>query len=445
MIDGILYHVGMDKSLQRVLPKQDRYNIFKEVHQGKFAGHLRDAKIHGQLSKTYWWPHMRKDITSWCRACEICTSRHVGKPIKPFLTPIPVGGPFDQVGMDIIKFPKSNRGKIYAVVFIDYLTKWPKVFATSDQTSLTVAELLVEHVIPRHGVPSELLSDRGTAFLSQLMLDVYKLMGITKTNTTAYHPQTDGSVERFHRTLTDMLAKNVDESGKDWDKFLPYVLFANRSSLQKSTGESPFHLLYGRDPWLPTDEILDNPEDRRLIDARDYKEEMSHRFAVAWRLARAQVEKAQQCQKFYHDKLAKQPDIKVGDRVFVYHPAEKRGKAYKFSRPFVGPYCVLTLYPNGAEVKLVAKPVSKSIHVALNRVRLCPNEILDQSVTQGNTHQCLDEESAGYTTVVNQLTSIVMTDHQDASSTVTTGPTPTDTVTTSAPWPGRLRSRKKAN
>ena len=228
---------------------------------------------------------MRKDITSWCRAYEMYASRHVGKPIKPFLTPIPVGGPFDRVGVDIIKFPKSNQGKNYAVVFIDYLTKWPRVFATSDQTSLTVAELLVEHVIPRHGVPSELLSDRGTAFLSQLMLDVYKLMGVNKMNTTAYHPQTDGLVERFHCTLTDMLAKNADKSGKDWDRFLPYVLFAYRSSLQKSTGESPFHLSYGRDPCLPTDELLDNPEDRRLIDARDYKEEMSHRFAVAWELA----------------------------------------------------------------------------------------------------------------------------------------------------------------
>ena len=231
-----------------------------------------------------------------------------------------------------------------------------------------------------------------------------------------------------------MLAKNVDKSGKDWDRFLPYVC----SSLQKSTGENPFHLLYGRDPRLPTDELLDNSEDRRLIDARDYKEEMSHRFAVAWELARTQVKKAQERQKFYHDKLAKQPD-----RVFVYHPAVKRGKAYKFSRSFVGPYRVLTLYRNGAEVKLVAKPTTQSIRVALNRVRLCPNEILDQTVAQG-THQCIDEELAEDATIVNQLPNIVMTDHCDSSSTVTTNPNPTDPVTTSAAWSGRLRSSKKA-
>ena len=79
----------------------------------------------------------------------------MGKPIKPYLTPIPVTGPFDRVGVDVIKFPCSSQGKRYAVVFIDYLTKWPEVFATSDQTSVTIAQLLVEHVISRHGVPSD--------------------------------------------------------------------------------------------------------------------------------------------------------------------------------------------------------------------------------------------------------------------------------------------------
>ena len=70
-------------------------------------------------------------------------------------------------------------------------------------------------MISRHGVPSELLSDRGTVFLSKLMLDVYKIMGIQKTNTTAYHPQTDGLVERFHCTLTNMLPKTIAQGGKN--------------------------------------------------------------------------------------------------------------------------------------------------------------------------------------------------------------------------------------
>ena len=92
-------------------------------------------------------------------------------------------------------------------MFIDYLTKWPEVFATADQSAPTIAKLLVEKVISRHSVPKELLSDRGVSFLSKLIAEICKVMGIKKVNTTAYHPQSDGLVERFNQTLLDMLSK----------------------------------------------------------------------------------------------------------------------------------------------------------------------------------------------------------------------------------------------
>ena len=440
VMEDVLYHLSADKSLQIVLPKEERMAVFKEVHQGRFSGHLRDAKIHSQLSKAYWWPNMRQDIIKWCRACEVCASRQVGKPIKPYLTPIPVGGAFDRIGVDIIKFLRSRTGMTYAVVFVDYLTKWPEVFATADQTSPTIARLLVEEVIPRHGVPSELLSDRGTSFLSKLMEDVYKLMGISKTSTTAYHPQTDGLVERFHRTLTDMLAKSVEKNGKDWDKHLPYVLFAYRSGLQQSTGESPFYLLYGRDPRLPTDEVLNVPVDRRNIDLRDYKEEMTHRFSTAWQLAQAEISKAQGRQKKFHDKGAKQPILQVGDRVFVYNPAKKQGKAYKLARPFMGPYRILKLYDNGADLRLIAKPAAASIRVSFNRIRMCPKEMADSPVAMEPNLVPTDDSD----TVVSVDTS--STDEGDRQPSHS-GTSPESVQSTGGmemgkvqgPWTGRLR------
>ena len=109
-------------------------------------------------------------------------------------------------------------------MFCDYLTKWPEVFPTKDQTALTVAQLLVREVIPRHGIPRQLLSDRGSVFLSKLMMEIYKLLGVKKVNTTAYHPQCDGLVERFNRSLIDMLSKTVQTHGQDWDEKLPFIL-----------------------------------------------------------------------------------------------------------------------------------------------------------------------------------------------------------------------------
>ncbi len=214
LVDGVLYRVEADKTLRIIPPSSDRKRIFGNAHSGAFGGHLREVKIHGQLAKHYWWPRTRADIGRWCRACLTCASRHVGQAIKPPLTPIPVAGAFDRVGVDVIKFPMSYHGNQYGVVFVDYLMKWPEVFATSNQSSLTISRLLVEEVISRHGVPAELLSDRGKAFPSKLMHGVYEIMGMQKTNTTAYHPQTDGLVERFNRTLTSMLAKTVGGEGR---------------------------------------------------------------------------------------------------------------------------------------------------------------------------------------------------------------------------------------
>jgi hypothetical protein len=145
--DDILYYVAKYKSLRIIPPMTDRETLFREVHSGSFGAHLREAKIHGELAKHYWWPRMRVDIRKWCQACLTCASRGVSRATRPPLTPIPVAGPFDRVGVDVIQFPRTHSGKQYAVVFVDYLTKWPEVFATKDQTALTIARLFVEHVI----------------------------------------------------------------------------------------------------------------------------------------------------------------------------------------------------------------------------------------------------------------------------------------------------------
>ena len=144
------------------------------------------------LSRHYWWPRMRKDIAQWCKSCLPCATRQAGRAVKPLLTPIPVGGPFDRVKVNVVQLHVTWKGNKYAVVFMGYLAKCPEVFPTKDQTAPIIAKLLVEKIISHHGVPSELLSDRGPSFLSGLMEEIYSAMGIHKVNTTAYHPQTDG-------------------------------------------------------------------------------------------------------------------------------------------------------------------------------------------------------------------------------------------------------------
>ena len=131
------------------------------------------------------------------------------------------------------------------------------------------------------------------------------MTGMAKVNTTAYHPQTDGLVENFNRTLRSMLAKHSREFGPQWDVHLQQLLFAYRTKPHESTGESPFYLLYGRDGRLPTDSVLDTPSSPYLVDSEDYQVELARGLSSAWDVARSEIRKAQRHQKTQYDKKSK--------------------------------------------------------------------------------------------------------------------------------------------
>ena len=228
----------------------------------------------------------------------------------------------------------------------------------------------------RHGVPSELLSDRRQAFLSGLLKEVERVLGYRKVNTMAYHPQTDGLVERFNRTLISMLAKMVERDGKDWDQQLPFVPFAYRASQQQSTLESPFFLLYGRDPCLPTQTVMVANKTRQHWHLKEYGADLAFRTAEAWDLARKCIGKAQKKQKEYYDRRAKPPRFRVGDRVFLFKPADKSGPLRKFARPYHGPYRVVEMDCNTAQIRHVDKPEGDTMLVALDHLRYCPEELV---------------------------------------------------------------------
>ena len=145
---------------------------------------------------------MHSDIIAFCKSCPECATTAGGcRPSKPHLFLIPVQRPFQIIELDMMELPVTNRGNRYVVVFQDFLTKWPMVYPVPDQKTERIMKLLTEEIVPFFGVPDALLTDCGTNLLSHLMLDVCKLLGIKKLNTTAYHPQCNGMVEKFNWTL----------------------------------------------------------------------------------------------------------------------------------------------------------------------------------------------------------------------------------------------------
>ena len=241
---------------------------------------------------------------------------------------------WDRVAIDIIGpiNPPSQLGHKYIIVFTDYLTRWVEAYPLFDIKANTVAKVFVEGIICRFGSPSQLLSDRATNFLSQVMLEVCKILQTKKINTSAFHPQMDGLVERFNKTLATSLSIYMQQKN-DWHTFLPYILFAYRTSSHSSTKESPYYLMFGRDPKLPTADTLTIPPSPYVSDLDSYSHYLKRHLYNAWTLAKQHLTNVQKRQKAYYDRKVHTYEFKEGDKVLMHNPIVPSGISRKFHKP----------------------------------------------------------------------------------------------------------------
>jgi transposase InsO family protein len=185
-----------------------------------------------------------------CHRCQLYGS----KSLNEELYPVPVSiKPFDRIAIDVKHVQASRTGNRYIIVAIDYLTKYVEARAIRFQNATEIALFLYEEIICRHGCPTILITDNGKPFLNDLIKQICRNYSIIHKTTTPYNPQSNGLVERFNRTLGQILQRRTDEEKEDWDMYLPAALFAYRSIKQATTKLSPFFLLYGYEPKTPFD------------------------------------------------------------------------------------------------------------------------------------------------------------------------------------------------
>ena len=218
--------------------------------------------------------------------------------------------------------PVTERGNKHVVVFQDLFTKWPMVFPLPDQKALRIARLIAEEVVPLFGVPECLLSDRGTNLLSHLVLDLCRMLGITKLDTMAHNPQCDGAVKRFNRTLKTMLRKHAARFGMQWHSYLPGVLWGYWNTPHMSTGEPSFWMDC-RSPteaaYMPTSDICPTYLD-------DYREQLIATLSSARELAASNLQRAQKRYKQQYDRHTRPADLRAGEWVFVRFPQDESGR-----------------------------------------------------------------------------------------------------------------------
>ncbi len=240
-----LYRVTQDAqskqdTTQLLVPKSRREMLFQAAHYNPMAGHLGQAATLNRLMAPFFWPGIHENVRRWCAACRECQLVNPPASPKAPLRPLPLmQAPFERIGMDLIgPLERSARGHRFALVLVDYATRYPEAVALRNISAKSVAEALFS-MISRVGIPKEILTDQGMAFMSRTIRELYELLGIKSIRTSVYHPQTDGLVERFNRTLKAMIRKFVHEDAKNWDKWLEPLLFAVREVPQASTGVFP--------------------------------------------------------------------------------------------------------------------------------------------------------------------------------------------------------------
>ena len=154
----------------------------------------------------------------------------------------------ERIAMDILgPLPTSDNGNKYILVVSDYFTRWVEAYSIADQKNQTIADVLTKEFICRFGVPLMIHTDQGRNFESKLMAEVCELLDIKKTRTTAYHPQSDGMVERFNQTLEAQLSKFADHNQRDLDQHPPFLMMAYRSAVHDTTGNTPARIMLCRD------------------------------------------------------------------------------------------------------------------------------------------------------------------------------------------------------
>uniref|UniRef100_A0A8C5MX72 Integrase catalytic domain-containing protein n=1 Tax=Leptobrachium leishanense TaxID=445787 RepID=A0A8C5MX72_9ANUR len=241
--------------------------------------------------------------------------------------------------MDLVgPLEKSARGHQYILVIVDYTSRYPEAIPLRKANAKNIAKELVQ-VFSRVGIPREILTDQGTPLISRIMKELCQLFNIHALKTSVYHPQTDGLVERFNRTLKGMLRKVVSRDGRDWDLLLPYLLFAVREVLQSSTGFSPFEILYGRHPRGIVDILRETWEEQvaQGTNLVQHVEQMRERMARIAPLVHEHMKQAQDAQKRHYDKKAVAREFNKGDRVMVLVPTTES----RLLAQWQGPYEIL--------------------------------------------------------------------------------------------------------
>ena len=274
---------------------------------------------------------MKKSIENFIRKrCRCIISKKPNVPERAPMVPITSTFPFELVSIDYLHLDRAQGGYEYALVCCDHFTKFVQVYATKNKSGLAAAEKVFNDLVLKFGFPKRIHHDQGKEFNNNLFKRLHQLSGTSASKTTPYHPMGDGQTERMNRTIINILKTLGDKEKKEWAKHLPKLTFAYNVTVNKTTGYSPYYLMFGRSPRLPIDSVFEfepnEGEKHKLqVSYQKYVEEWEQSMNQAFEIAKKRSSSSGKYNKEYYNKKARGIDINVGDRVILRNHSEKGG------------------------------------------------------------------------------------------------------------------------
>ena len=301
------------------VPKSDelKLQILRTHHDSTPAGHLGQEKTLELVTRNFHWPGIRKMVNEYVNTCDTC-ARNKAPRHKPHgqLHPLPIPpGPWSSVSMDfIVELPRSG-GCNAILVCVDRLTKMAHFCPTTTEADAEeTARLYLKYVFKHHGLPDDIVTDRGTQFTSRFTASLLKLCDIHSNKSTAFHPQSDGQTERVNQVLEQYLRIFCDHQQDNWLDILPLAEFAYNNAKHTSTRMSPFFANYGLHPRCTLRITPASPGTEQNPSA----EALAQKYREIHDQAKAQLERAQAKYKENYDVRHQQaPTFEPGDLVWL--------------------------------------------------------------------------------------------------------------------------------
>lgn len=330
---------------------------------------------YGKMAARYYWPTLSTDINKYVRKCRTCAKFHQGSfrpQSKLGALPVP-DRPFQHVAIDVLHFTMSNQGNNCVLMVIDALTRWVEAIPMPNELASTTAKAFLTGVVARHGCPEQILTDQGPNFMSRMFASMCKMIGAEHIRTTAYHPHSNGMVERVNKTITTNLKTYVSKDQRDWDQWLDLALFNYRTALHSALKDTPFFLLYGRDALLPLDVMHKSKDDLMNGERTPLKEQMVRQLKDSYKSVRQFSREAHLTRKERYDKTVQPREFRLFDLVLVDFQKQPlpSGQTRKLAPKFRGPYRIIELISQtSARVVLLTDPRAKSEVIAVDRFKL---------------------------------------------------------------------------